>query len=37
MIAHNFEVAARYYSYAMLRRWLKTLLINFFGADMEAE
>jgi len=35
MVRHNFDVASRYYSYAMLRRWLKTLLINFFGADME--
>ncbi len=35
MVQHNFEVASQHYSYAMLRRWLKTLLINFFGAGME--
>jgi len=27
----NYAVARRYYSYAVLRRWLKTLLVNFFG------
>ncbi len=33
MIAHNYAVAARHYSYALLRRWLGTLMLNFFGVD----
>ena len=31
MVDHNYAVATRHYSYAVLRRWLKTLLVNFFG------
>lgn len=31
MVNHNYQVAARYYSYSVLRRWLHTLMINFFG------
>jgi len=31
MVNTNFEIAGRHYSYAMLRRWLNTLLTNFFG------
>jgi len=33
MVQHNYTVAARHYSYAVLRRWLNTLLVNFFGAQ----
>jgi hypothetical protein len=33
MINTNFDVAGRHYSYHVLRRWLNTLLINFFGTD----
>jgi glycosyltransferase involved in cell wall biosynthesis len=33
MVHHNFEVASRHYSYAVLRRWLNTLMVNFFGAE----
>jgi glycosyltransferase involved in cell wall biosynthesis len=33
MVNTNFEVASRHYSYRVLRRWLNTLLINFFGTD----
>ncbi|MBW2469973.1 MAG: glycosyltransferase family 4 protein [Deltaproteobacteria bacterium] len=31
MVDTNYEVAARYYSYAVLRRWLNIMLANFFG------
>ena len=31
MVNHNYRVATRYYSYSVLRRWLKTLMSNFFG------
>ncbi len=34
MVTTNYEIATRYYSYAVLRRWLNTLLVNFFGVDM---
>jgi len=33
MTAANYEIARRHYSYATLRRWLNTILINFFGID----
>ena len=33
MVGTNFEIASRYYSYNILRRWLNTLLINFFGTE----
>jgi glycosyltransferase involved in cell wall biosynthesis len=33
MVTTNYEIATRYYSYAVLRRWLNTLLVNFFGVD----
>jgi glycosyltransferase involved in cell wall biosynthesis len=33
MVDTNYETARRHYSYALLRRWLNTLLINFFGID----
>jgi len=33
MVNTNFEIAGRHYSYRVLRRWLSTLLINFFGTD----
>ncbi|NQT68673.1 MAG: glycosyltransferase family 4 protein [Desulfobacteraceae bacterium] len=35
MVNHNYKVATRYYSYAVLKRWLNTLMTNFFG--MEAQ
>ena len=31
MVNHNYQVAARYYSYSVLRRWLNMLMTNFFG------
>jgi glycosyltransferase involved in cell wall biosynthesis len=33
MVDTNFEIASRHYSFAVLRRWLNTLLTNFFGVD----
>ncbi|WP_319524512.1 glycosyltransferase family 4 protein [uncultured Desulfosarcina sp.] len=33
MVEHNFKIASRHYSYAVLRRWLNTLMVNFFGAE----
>jgi len=33
MVNTNFDIAARYYAYGVLRRWINTLLINFFGTD----
>ena len=33
MVEANYAVAARHYSYAMLRRWLGTLMVNFFGME----
>jgi glycosyltransferase involved in cell wall biosynthesis len=34
MVNHNYQVALRNYSYAVLRRLLNNLLINFFGMDI---
>jgi hypothetical protein len=34
MVQANFEIARRHYSYALLRRWLNTLMTNFFGVDV---
>jgi glycosyltransferase involved in cell wall biosynthesis len=34
MINTNFKIAARHYSYYVLRRWLSTLLANYFGTDL---
>jgi glycosyltransferase involved in cell wall biosynthesis len=31
MVNTNFEIAGQHYSFAVLRRWLNTLLTNFFG------
>jgi glycosyltransferase involved in cell wall biosynthesis len=33
MVTTNYEIATRYYSFAVLRRWLNSLLVNFFGVD----
>ena len=33
MVDFNYDTAARHYSYAMLRRWLGTLMVNFFGME----
>jgi hypothetical protein len=33
MVEHNYTVATKYYSYALLHRWLSTLMVNFFGVD----
>ena len=33
MVQHNFKIASRHYSYAILRRWLNTLMVNFFGTE----
>ena len=35
MVNHNYDMARRYYSYAVLRRQLKTLITNFFGVEYE--
>ncbi|MGD9106944.1 MAG: glycosyltransferase family 1 protein, partial [Desulfobacterales bacterium] len=34
MVNHNYEVAERNYSYAILRRGLNNMLINFFGMEV---
>ena len=34
MVAHNYEVARRHCSDAVLKRSLNTLVINFFGMDI---
>lgn len=34
MVEHNYQTASRYYSYAVLRRCLSTLLVNFFGVEI---
>ncbi len=34
MVAHNYAVATRHYSYAVLRKRLNFLMGNFFGIDM---
>jgi glycosyltransferase involved in cell wall biosynthesis len=34
MVSTNYEVASRHYSYAILRRWLNSMLTNFFGATL---
>ena len=34
MVHTNYEIASRHYSFGVLRRWLNTLLTNFFGVDM---
>jgi hypothetical protein len=34
MVNTNYEIASHHYSFAMLRRWMATLLTNFFGMDM---
>ena len=31
MVAHNYNIAHRHYSFELLERWLKTILANFFG------
>ena len=33
MVEHNHALASRYYSYAVLRRRLRTLIANVLGAD----
>lgn len=34
MVTTNYAIAGRYYSYAVIHRWLNTLLTNFFGVDL---
>ena len=34
MVETNYAIARRHYSYATLRRWLNTILTNFFGVDI---
>ena len=34
MVDTNYAIALRHYSYATLRRWLNTILTNFFGVDI---
>jgi len=34
MVNHNYEIATRYYSYSVLRKWLNSLIINFFGIEV---
>jgi hypothetical protein len=36
MVEHNYQVANRYYSYSILRRWLHTLMTNFFGMEVQS-
>lgn len=31
MVEHNYNIAHRHYSFEVLERWLKTILVNFFG------
>lgn len=33
MVEQNYTIASKHYSYSILRRWLGTLMINFFGVD----
>lgn len=33
MVTHNYRVAARHYSYGMLRKRLNSLMLSFFGMD----
>jgi hypothetical protein len=33
IVEHNYAVASKHYSYAVLRRWLSMLMIKFFGVD----
>jgi glycosyltransferase involved in cell wall biosynthesis len=33
MVEHNYEIAKKHFSYAVLRRWLGTLMVNFFGVE----
>lgn len=35
MVEHNYKIARRYYSYSILRRWLNTLMTNFFGMEFQ--
>ncbi len=35
MVEHNYKIARRYYSYSILRRWLNTLMTNFFGMESQ--
>ncbi|MBW2640302.1 MAG: hypothetical protein JRE10_09120 [Deltaproteobacteria bacterium] len=37
MVDHNYQVAKRYYSYSILRRWLNTLMSNFFGMEAQSQ
>jgi glycosyltransferase involved in cell wall biosynthesis len=34
MVDRNYEIATRYYSYSVLRKWLNSLIINFFGIEI---
>jgi mannosylglucosylglycerate synthase len=36
MVEHNYKIARRYYSYSILRRWLNTLMTNFFGMESQS-
>jgi glycosyltransferase involved in cell wall biosynthesis len=36
MVEHNYKIARRYYSYSILRRWLNTLMTNFFGMEFQS-
>jgi glycosyltransferase involved in cell wall biosynthesis len=33
IVEHNYAVASKHYSYAVLRQWLSMLMIKFFGVD----
>jgi glycosyltransferase involved in cell wall biosynthesis len=33
MVTTNYEIAIRHYSYAVLRRWLNNIIVNFFGIE----
>ena len=34
MVNHNYELAARHYSYSVLRKYLNSIAINFFGEQV---
>ena len=33
MVDQNYDIALRHYSFAVLQRWLKTIMVNFFGME----
>ena len=33
IVTNNYQIALKHYSYTTLRRWLGTLMVNFFGVE----